>query len=349
MRRLITRAVPVLVTIGLLGLLWRQLPAGALSERARDVAPGWVLAGLAGYAAVNLLRAARFRLLLPSHAVPAAAMVPLVLAVSMLGNVLPARSNEVSFVVLARTHAAVPVAEGTAAITVARLVDLVAIAAWFVPLAAVAWPGLPHRTDWPVAGTPTAAWLGGAALVVFAGALSVLALAAFGRALAGVLGAAARRAGVDRWPPVTRALAFADRTAVALSSVRHPRVVIGALGLSLASWLVTFAWLYAFARAFGPALPFERFIVGATFASLSKAIPTPTLGGHGVSEAGWTLGMTLAGWPAPQAIATGLGVSALNLVAVGVFGLPALGWLEHRRRAAALTPNAADRPGGGRA
>lgn len=332
MRRLIARVAPVLVTLGLLGLLWAQLPPGALASLAQGISPAWVMAGMLGYAAVNVIRAVRFRILLPPRSAPDRLLLPLSLAVSLLGNVLPARSNEVSFVVLARTHAGVPAPVAAAAVAVARLVDLMAIAAWFVPLALLNLPRLPETTDWPVAGTPTVAWLGGATVVVMAGAGIVLALAAYGRTAARLLGAAACRAGLDRWSMVRRGVAFAERTAEALASMRRRRTILAALALSLASWLATFAWLYAFAHAFGPVMPFGRFIVGATFAALSKALPTPTLGGHGVSEAGWTLGMTLVGWSVPEAIATGLGVSVLNLVTVALFGVPALAWLEWNRR-----------------
>jgi uncharacterized membrane protein YbhN (UPF0104 family) len=129
-------------------------------------------------------------------------------------------------------------------------------------------------------------------------------------------------------------MSFAHRTAEALAGKGRSRTLAVAFALSLLSWLCTFGWLYAFAVALGGYRGFALFVVGSTFAVLSKAIPAPTLGGHGVSETGWALGMTLVGWPSQLAIATGLGVSVLNLGAALLFGVPSLLLLERVRRTA---------------
>jgi uncharacterized membrane protein YbhN (UPF0104 family) len=55
--------------------------------------------------------------------------------------------------------------------------------------------------------------------------------------------------------------------------------------------------------------------VGATFATISKAIPLVTVGGFGVHEAGWSLGFLLVGMPLETAVASGFAVNILTLVA----------------------------------
>lgn len=341
MKRFLARSLPIAVSVVLLALLWRQLPAGSLGDLSRQIAPRWVGVGLVLYVTVNLVRALRSRVLLPGRAPGLGMLLPVSLGVSLLGNTLPIRAGEVSFVVLARTHAGVPAADAAAAVTVARLLDLVAVAVWFVPLALWRLPYLPPTTDWPVHGTPTIAWMGGAAAVVLGGALTVLTLVSLGRHGTRAVAMVLARTGADRWRPARRALRLAEDTVDALGALRRPGVLLPAFGLTLVAWLGTFTWLYAFARALGGRAGFAPFVVGATFASLSKAIPTPTLGGHGVSEAGWTLGMSLVGWPPDLAIATGLGVSVLNLVAAAALGLPALAWLERARRQASARPETA--------
>jgi uncharacterized membrane protein YbhN (UPF0104 family) len=318
----------VVVTLLLLILLWRQLEPGTLIQMLGGASPEWIAVGLVLYVGVNLVRALRFRLLIPSRPLALIALLPVSFAVSLLNNILPLRGGEVSFVVLTRWRHDVPAADGTAALGVARLFDFLAVAVWFVPLAWLSLNRLPGVADWPVHGTPTAVLLAGAAGLVLLGALAIGSLAWFGRRAIEGLRWTVERVRCGDWPPALRALAFARRAAGAFEALRDRRTYGGALALSLVSWLGTFAWLYAFTRALGQQVGFGLFIVGVTFAVLSKALPTPTLGGHGVSETGWTLGFTLVGWPLDEAIASGLGVSALNLVAVALFGLPALAWLR---------------------
>lgn len=324
------RLAAALVTTLLLALLWRQLEPGDLVSLLRAVSGRWLLVGGSLYLALNVLRSARYRVLLPGQTSTVAGLLPLTLGVSLLGNVLPARGGEVSFVLLARSGHEVPSAESLAAVAVARLLDLVAVASWFVPLAALALPLLPATTDWPVAGVATPAVIGLVGGGLIAVAAVVLVLAAFGgRAALSARRVPALQRLADR-PLAARSLTFAAAAADAFGALRRRGVLVPAFLLTLACWLATFGWLYAFTRAMGQEIGFALFAVGVTFAVLTKALPTPTLGGHGAAEAGWAVGFTLVGWPADRAIATGLAISVLNMLVVAGFGLPALAWVRAR-------------------
>lgn len=136
----------------LLALLVRQLaasgaqidPAAALAR----VSPAWLAAGVACFVAVNIIRAVRFRHLIPRPDVGATAFMPIGFALSFLNNILPFRGGEVAFVVAMRAGHGIPAADATAALFLARMLDYLAVAAWFVPLAALSL----HRLPPPPAG-----------------------------------------------------------------------------------------------------------------------------------------------------------------------------------------------------
>ena len=83
----------------------------------------------------------------------------------------------------------------------------------------------------------------------------------------------------------------------------------------MAGWLTTFAWFTAFLAAINIPVPLPLVIVGAAFATLSKALPLATVGGFGAHEAGWAFGFHLIGMPADLAIASGFAINILTLLA----------------------------------
>ncbi len=340
MKRWGTRLLPFAVTGLLLALLLRQVPLPELAAELERARPGWLVLGVGLYTIVNFLRALRFRVVLSGYVGRTAALMPVSFATAFLNNVLPMRSGEVSFVLLARASHDIPAAEATAALAVARLFDYLAVAVLFVPLVGLALPQLPPTTDWPVPGMPTAWLVGGAGLLVLAGAVVALSLASLGgRAVAAGRWGLGRLGLVEhRWSQ--KALAFGDRTVAALAGLRNRHTYGRALGVSLLLWLVLFLWTFSFVRALGIEESLGLFIVGASFGVFAKSIPLPDVGGTGLAVTAWTLGFSLIGWPKEQAIASGLAVAAMTLAMSAVFGLASLWWLKRPRGAGAAAGEA---------
>ncbi len=332
MKLLKTRLLPAALSALLLGLLYRQLPAGALMGLLAGMSPAWLLTAAGLYGAVNVLRAIRFGLLLPALEAPVGHFVPLAFAVSLLNNVLPMRGGEAGFVLLAKTHYQASIAEATAALGLARLFDYLAVGALFVPLAWLSLSQLPKHTDWPWQGTEAGAILWAVIGLVLLLGLLTLSLPWLGGCALAVLRRLLSLLGLRETPPGRRVLSFAERTVTAVAALRKPATYLRLLGLSLLQWLILFAWLYAFVCGLGYRESFRLFVVGATFAVLSKALPVPTLGSMGVAETGWALGFTLAGWTPTDAIASGLAVTVLTVALSAVFGLPSLWWLGSPRQ-----------------
>jgi len=359
MPRHLARLAPVAVTLALLALLARQFARHGgevdLASLLAHVSPPWIAAGALCFVAVNVVRAVRFRVLIPTPGLGIVDFMPIGFALSFLNNVLPLRAGEVVFVVAMRSGYGVALADSTAALGLARILDYLAVAAWFVPLAALSWSRLPRTTDWPAPGMPTAGVIGLVIgfMVVLAATLFVL--AGLGERAVRWLERLLALLGLADRPAARRVIDFGARAVRRFDALRTRRTYGAAFGLTMLLWLGIFAWQYSFARGLGlrvepgapdfAALGFGLFVVGATFGSLSKAIPVPTLGGHGVTEAGWTLGFALVGVPVATAIASSLGITVLTLAVSTALGVPALVWLEVRRRGMGTAAGGAEEAG----
>ncbi len=310
MKREVRRWLPPLITLGLLAWLLSRLRLGEVLVLLRGAAWPWLLAGVAWYVVTNLWRAMRFATLL---SLPRGwRLLPEMFALSFLNNTLPSRGGELSFPYFMHTRHGLSVGESSAALLVARLFDLVAVAALFVLFA------LGQRAQL----TATASTVIRLTTAVLALGLSVLLLLPWaGRGSLTLLRRIAARFHLESRGWGQKLLAFAERAVEALMALRSPRRYLATLGWSLLIWLTLFAWLHAFVRALGFDYAFPQVVVGATFAVLAKSIPfLPTVGGFGPHEAGWALGFSLLGMKGDTAILSGFTVNLLTVATSALVG-----------------------------
>ena len=310
MKRRLRRWLPPLITLGLLAWLLSRLRLGEVLLLLRGAAWPWLLAGVTWYVVTNLWRAMRFATLL---SLPRGwRLLPEMFALSFLNNTLPSRGGELSFPYFMHTRHGLSVGESSAALLVARLFDLVAVAALFVLFA------LGQRAQL----TATASTVIRLTAVVLALGLAVLLLLPWaGRGSLMLLRRMAARFRLESRGWGQKLLAFAERAVEALMALRSPRRYLATLGWSLLIWLTLFAWLHAFVRALGFDYAFPQVVVGATFAVLAKSIPfLPTVGGFGPHEAGWALGFSLLGMEGDTAILSGFTVNLLTVATSALLG-----------------------------
>lgn len=124
-----------------------------------------------------------------------------------------------------------------------------------------------------------------------------------------------QRTGQAERPFIQKLLSGGQKAVAAVGRIHSLKTYSRVFGWSLAGWLTTFAWFAAFMQAINVPVPYPSVIVGATFATLTKALPFITVGGFGAHEAGWTFGFHLIGMSAELAIASGFAVNILTLLA----------------------------------
>ncbi len=321
-------ALSIFVAGGLtaLALWWGELgPREILDALGRLTLATWLPAfGL--HVALYALRAWRFAILLPTSVrVRPAPFLAVCGAHTLAAFVLPAKIGEATFVVYAQRSCGVPAAAGIASLVVSRLLDMVVLAAGFsiacfVIVASGSFPSI----DWFV---PLGAGLAVVAVVVMWLTLRSDLLARFASASIRFLGLARTALGA-------RLATRIDGLAGALREAGGEGRLLRAALVSIPIWLVIFLFCAVLARALG--LPESTTLAEATFGSslaiLTSLIPVSAFANFGTLELGWVLGFVTLGVPRDLALATGLGLHAVQLVHIVALGLVSHAYLASRSR-----------------
>lgn len=306
------RLLPYAGAAVLIALLLRQIDPGDVIALLAQANIKWLLIGCAWYVVTNLLRAYRYGVLLHMQGLlTPLRILPEMFALSFLNNVLPSRAGELSFPYFMGRRHAISVGESASVLVASRIFDYVAVASLYVLFTALEFANLDARS---------AQITGGVALLLL---LSTTLLAAAPWLLNTLLGLASWLLGNSRFQggATQQLLHGAGQQAVAtFERIRNWRTYGLTYFWSLLIWLATFAWFGALLSAIGLPQRYPLVVVGATFASLAKALPFITIGGFGAHEAGWTIGFSLIGMETATAISSGFAVNILTLLMSVLFG-----------------------------
>ncbi len=317
------RVLPYVAGLALVVLLIGQINPSEVTDLLRNAKPRWLAIGFGYYFLTNVMRAFRFGVLLniPS---PLAnlRLLPEMFALSLLNSVLPSRTGELSFPYFMQRNHQVPIAESATALLLARIFDYLAVITLFVIFALYELPNLTRNSTliiWIV----VALSIVSSALLIVAPWLSEVLFSLFRRALTILK--------LNNSPIGVRLLNFGQQVVTALKQMRGLSIYLRTFGWSIGIWLSTFAWFEAFLTAIGMPIRYTIVVVGATFASLAKALPFVTIGGFGAHEAGWSLGFSLTGMESSAAIASGFTINILTFTMSVVSGSVALLWMRFVR------------------
>jgi len=313
----VRRILPALVaTVVLLALVlaWSDLAPGemgaAVLERLRTLHTGPVLLAFLVYLASYVGRAIRFAILMPGlhglvHLTSVSARH------NFLNLVLPFRTGELALPWILKRESGRSMAESSAALLVARVLDLSCVAAWLS--LGLLWRGLDAEARRQA--LPQAVLLLGLLL------LGLCALAPVARRLGPRIG---------HWGVGPQRMRdFAARALGHLGQLSVRRLAAAGV-VSLLTWLATYA-TYAFmlramagddpvGRALG-SIDFVSSLVGTTGLHLSTVLPVNTVGGLGSWEIGWVSGYELlAGLDRESATISAVVSHVLNFVFISIIG-----------------------------
>jgi len=304
------------IAAGLLALLfhWGDVSVAQVVESWEALRPEVWASALAVHFGIYLLRALRFRVLLPPASRPGlGALLSVSSAHNLAAYVLPAKTGEGTLVLYLRQVCGVAAREGLASLVVSRLLDLATLAFLLgASTLLLAQRGvLAGSWSWPL----------GAALG--AASVTLLVLASRSDLLVRALTSVMRLLRLDATRLGGKLHAKGDEVADALRFAgREGRLLRGA-ALSLPLWLGVFAFYLILARGFG--MGAEVGPIDATFASswavLANLLPINGFAGAGTQEAGWIVGFELVGVERALALSTGLGAHLVQLANVVLFGV----------------------------
>jgi len=304
LRLLLSLAIAVLL-LALL-FLWGGASCADLRGTLARLPAGTWFSALAIHAGIYLLRAARFRVLIPPrHRPPLARVLGISAAHNLAAYVLPAKTGEAALVLYLKGACAVPAREGLATLVVSRLLDLATLAGglgiaclamrWLVPL--------------------------GALLLALAALFGLLCLRP--AALVRVPTVLTRLARLERTRAGARVEARAAEAAAALSAAGGAGRLPAAALLSLPLWLGVFLFYAVLARGLGlsESVELARATFGSGLAVAANLLPINGLAGFGTQEAGWVVGFGALGVSRELALSSGLGAHLVQLANVAAFGL----------------------------
>jgi uncharacterized membrane protein YbhN (UPF0104 family) len=281
-----------------------QAAADGVADAAAGLSPGLLALTFLAYAASYVGRAARLSLLLPGR-LPLMQLVSISARHNLFNLVLPLRSGEASLPIMLRNEAGRSLAEGTAALVVARVLDLMSVCVFL--LIGLAWTGLGGDELRP----PVLALL---ALLVCA----AVGMRPAARWIAGRLPANG-----------SKFVSFAGRTAAHLGEQPASRLA-ASLSVSLLTWLLTYlaCWLLVKDMATGDSeialslagVTFAASLVGSTCLHLVGILPINTLVGVGPWEAGWVAGYVFVGVGTEAAFASAVVSHAVIFAMVSLLG-----------------------------
>jgi uncharacterized membrane protein YbhN (UPF0104 family) len=310
-RPAVIAALGIALSLAALWLVLRDVDLGRVTAILGNADGRPLLAALGVVAVQALVRAARWRLLLPHR--PDGSRVPVraslgAMLVGYLGNaVMPARLGEVVRATLIGRREGIGAPEAVGSVVLERMVDVLVLAALGVGAAILlAAPG----------------WMATAAVMG-------LAIAGGGLAVAGLGGLVASRGGPSRAPAWVGRIAplarLVSRVAEGARVVDRPGIIVGAAALTVAAWLLDASIFWLVSRSLGLELsPVAAMLVSA-MAVLSTAVPTAP-GYIGTFELAAVAAAGVAGVFGDAAVAFAFLAHVVALVPLSLAGAAAL-WL----------------------
>lgn len=295
--RLISLALGILITAVALWFLVTPEVARQLGVVV-ETANWWLLAlALALSALMQWLRAWRFAIMTNGVlAFPRPRLVQIAFQLNFFNYLLPFRLGEVSYPVLMRRSFGQPLMQAAGVLLLARLFDLLVVAAILVGAAAALGLAAHSAQTWLL-------WAVAGALVC---GVFVLALSAgnVARALAHL--------------PLIGGIA--TPVASGLSALVTPSARFAAIAVSFAIWLLSGILAAVTALAVTTAVTPGVALLGASAGNLAFALPINGIGGLGPSQAAWVYAVTQAGVAWDAAVITALALYAVTFVNAIVLG-----------------------------
>jgi glycosyltransferase 2 family protein len=312
---------------GCLALLFAQVSAADLSAAFHKVSPLCAIVGFVIVVASYLLKALRFKVLLGGSA-PFGRLLGVTIAQNVIGQVIPARAGDISYVALVRMSGMASVGYGLATLLLCRFADLLVILAMYLyALGAL-------DLEWPT--FRILAYVVGAFMI--AGAAVLLALIVWRQRVVAwterllKLSLLLRLRSVRYlWSELTDALPHV----AALSWRAH---ILPMILLSAAIWTVTAFSAYVSWLAVGVSLDFAQALFIFSFTNLIGLFPVFFFYGIGTGDVMNTGVLKAFGRVTADATAFSLCNRALSVLYQAVLVLVALVLLGGRLRQAPETP-----------
>lgn len=294
--------IPILITIGIILLLFTQISLKDLFALLKSMDLKWALLGAFGYLLAILFRALRYRWLIHSKKVPLSDLFRISIFYHLSLMVLPSKLGELTYPYFLNRLSGMAMTEGLASLIASRIYDFFTILIIFF-IAFLGFQSLFHIN--PFLMTFLVIILIGLIFLTFFYMSSLMKLFSSGLEE------------VSKWIGLSEKKSFQwtqkkiHDIAEDFDAIKARRTYVPVTLASLASWILSYWMFYAFLKGFGISTDAMKVVFGSTIAIVANVLPISGLGNWGILEAGWAAGFMLVGLSKVEAIATGFGVHIL--------------------------------------
>ncbi len=291
--------ISLLITIGILFILFTQISLQDLSRLLKNLNPYWAIWGAIAYLLAILLRAIRFRWLIHSRDIHLPELFRITVFYHLSLMVLPSKLGELSYPYFLNKEGGLGMTEGLASLITSRIYDffIVLIISLF---AIIGFQGLLQMNFTLTLSIAVLFTL----LVVF----TFFYMTHLLMWCSWIVGRIAEGTGLKHRKVILWIQKKIHEIAEDFYAIRARKTYFSVSLVSLGSWVAIFFVFYAFMRGFGIEVSFLRLLIGSTVAIIANALPISGLGNWGTLEAGWAAGFLIAGLSKEEAISSGFGV-----------------------------------------
>ena len=319
MKNLKRAILAAVITAALVAVLLIFVDPKTIVSTLTSIHPLWALAGLGLYAFGYYFRTLRFRMLLQDK-VTTRDLYPTVCMHNMINSVSPVRTGELSYVYLARRLHKIPTSEGLATLTIARLFDMIAIAAIFIT-ATLAFSSPP----------PVMISAATISFLLMIGAIFILvAVSRLGDEFADAVDRFATSLRISQYRAVRFLLEKNREITEGFYVIRSFRFGLRCFAISASVWIANYVMAFMLLNAMGIELGILAVTLGTTFSLLATIVPIHGIAGFGTHEGVWAIGFIALGLSVETAIASGFSFHIIVMAYYLLLG--AYGAIMIRRR-----------------
>jgi len=302
----------LLITVGIIFILFTQISIKDLYRLLINVDPFWTVLGSTAYLLAIFLRALRFRWLIHSREILLPELFKITVFYHLALMVLPSKLGELSYPYFLNKRSGLSMTEGLASLIASRVYDFFIVLIIFL-FAIIGFQGFLRIN---------------LSLIILLSVLLILSVMfaffhmntflGWVSILIGKMSGGTRLKNSKTIHWVQRKI---HEIAEDFYAIKARKTYFSVSLASLGSWIMIFYVFYAFLRAFGIKVSFLKVVFGSTIAVIANALPISGLGNWGTLEAGWAAGFLIVGLSKEEAIATGFGVHILIFLVCAITAL----------------------------
>jgi uncharacterized protein (TIRG00374 family) len=323
----------ILITIGIIFVLFSQISLKDLYTLLKNADPFWILLGALAYLLGIFFRALRYKWLIHSKEIPLSDLFRISVFYNFSLMVLPSKLGELSYPYFLNRLCGMNMTEGLASLIASRVYDFFTILVIFL-LGSIGFQSLFKINVFLI--IVLVALLFGLTFFAFFYMSDLM------KFFSNALGKISQRIGGKNSKLFQWTQRKIHEMAEDFCAIKARRTYLPVTVTSLVAWIMAFWMFYALLKGFGVSVPFSKVIFGSTVAIVANALPISGLGNWGILEAGWTAGFLLVGLSKVEAITTGFGVHIILFMTGAVTSLVC--WVtinlpSHRHEQQSPSPN----------